>query len=358
MANIVDYVKWRGDLDFHAAPFNVVDAMVLCEAVYFGFDGVINADLNERKTLGEACSENVLDPLPSYLDEIDLELCRLIKENPRFSEIKAAGFVNEISEKDNVQFCAMTCFLGEDLTAIIFRGTDNSLVGWKENMDLAYNDEVPAQKRALQYLKNVADNVPGRLVVAGHSKGGNLAIYSAAFSEKELQDRIVRIFNFDGPGFNARVIQKENFQTILDKAVTFVPQDSVIGLLLEHKEPVSVVHSEETNGFAEHHLCTWTVVRNGVLKEEKISKSGENNRENLSEWIAGMSDEEKREFIKAAYELVEEYKTTEELFTVKNIWKVIQSYRSMTEEQKKSVSFAIGELKNTIIGNMKEKFLG
>ena len=356
MANFIDYLNWRGDITFDMAPFNIVDAMILCELSYYDYDGLVPSDFSEAKVLlKDVCLPQVIDPLPNYCTKEDPVLLDLVKESQRFSEIPVGGYVNKVDVDKNMQFSAITFFLSKRQTFIAFRGTDDSLVGWKENMDLAYNDVVPSQKEAVAYLKEASASCHGTLYVGGHSKGGNLAVYGTAFSGKLVNKRIEAVYNFDGPGFNDRVIQDGRFLDIAPRTHTFVPQDSIIGLLLKHKEHYSVIHSTASNGAAQHHLCTWEVTRDNFIREEKITKSGENYRENISEWIDSMTYEEKQDFIKVVYELVSEYKTTGELFTLKNIWGVIKEYRSMSDDNKHVVTGAIGDLKDTIIDNLKEK---
>ena len=356
MANFIDYLNWRGDITFDQSAFNVVDAMILCELSYYNFEGLVPSDFEEKPVLlKDVCVESVLDPLPNYCTEEDLTLCSLIKDCPRFADIRSTGYVNIVNEDANIQFSAMTFYLQKGLSFIAFRGTDDSLIGWKENMDLAYNDVVPAQKEAVSYLKEASKHCRGRILVGGHSKGGNLAVYGAAFSGKRVNKRIETIYNFDGPGFNDHVIRDERFQEIAERTHTFVPQDSIVGLLLKHKEQYSVIHSVASNGLSQHRLFTWEVTKNNIIREEKLTKAGENYRENISEWIDSMSYEEKQQLIKVVYGLVDDYKTTGELFSAKNLWAIVKEYRTMSDENKKIVTGAVGDLKDTVLGNIREK---
>ena len=357
MFTITDYVRWRGDIPFTVAPFNTVDALVLSELTYYNFDRYVPGEFSAPPvTVASACEGDILVPLPNYCTEEDLVLQELMKTSKRFGTIQMTGFRNDIDEERNMQFCAVTFLVDKKTNVIAFRGTDNSLVGWKENMDLAYHDEVPAQKEAVNYLKEAAEAVRGPLYVCGHSKGGNLAVYSSAFCPKKIKTRIKQIFNFDGPGFNEVVIKDDHFSDITDRVKTFVPQDSLIGLLLEHKEEYHVIHSTESNGFTQHHLSTWCVTPTDIVREEKITKAGENNRENISEWIASMTREEKETLIQVLYDLVDDYKTTDALFSAKNLRKVLKEYHALPEENRKVVTGAVGSLKDTILGNIKEHY--
>lgn len=357
MSSFIDYLKWRGDVPFSVASFNAVDAMILCEIVYYDFNGIVPSDFSDGTILlREAVKGCLKEPLPYYLSKEDQELCELLPECPRFSDIKMSGFVNRIEAENSMQFSAVTFYPEKDLCFVSFRGTDDSLIGWKENLDLAYNDAVPAQVEAVKYLKEAAKTFRGAILVGGHSKGGNLAVYAAAFSGKRVGKRIRRIYNFDGPGFNERVIQDERFLEVAEKTHTFVPQDSVIGLLLEHKEHYEVIHSNASNGISQHRLVSWEVVKDDIVREEKISRFGNNYRENISEWLDSMSYDEKKALIDVIYDLVDEYKTTGDLFSAKAVWSIIREYRGMSDDNKKVVSGAVGDLKDTLIGNVKEKF--
>lgn len=357
MADALTYLQWRGDLSWEAAPFTVVDALILTELTYFNFDTVVPESFSEGISLEQACKMNVLHPLPLYCTERDIALCRLIVDCPRFQNIRLCGFTNTVDREKGTQFCALTFCIDKKTTVVAFRGTDDSIVGWKENMELAYEQTVPAQQSAVSYLEAAARVTKGQLIVSGHSKGGNLAVYAAAFAHAKIQKRISTVYNFDGPGFNAQVIAQSAFAEIVGKVKTYVPQDSIIGLLLEHKEAYTVIHSMASNGLSQHDVMTWEVTKDDLVREEKLTKTGENYRENISEWIASMTDEEKKAFIEVVFRLLEEHKTIDGLFSVKNLWSILREYRALPEDNKKAVAGAIGELKDTIVDNIKEKLL-
>lgn len=355
MATILDYLKWRGDLSFHAAPFNPVDAMILCEITCFPFDHIVPADFTSAKlAISEACKGVVLDPIPPCCTPDSPELKELAGTSARFGSIRIIGFRNIVDKQRGMQFCAASYQLPDGSNCIVFRGTDNTLIGWKEDLDLAYDDEVPAQAEAIRYLKEAASHVKGKLIVAGHSKGGNLAIYSGAFSGKRVHNRIQQIYNFDGPGFNENVIRNEAFLDIADRIKTYVPQDSLFGLLLEHKAPYIVIHSNESTGLKEHNLFTWHVTPFDIERERKISKTGENYRENISEWLELLSMEERKSFVNVVFDLIDEFETIETLFSAKTLWKVLKAFRELPSENKKAVTGALDALRKTIFANVKE----
>lgn len=357
MNNLIDYVKWRGDLSFKAAPFCVPDAMIFCELSYCNFDGIVPGSFDgEPVYIRDIKAEDVLEPLPNYCTNADYMLVDMLSKTPRYADMKLMGFVNDIDEEEGKQFSAVTIEIDKDDHFIAFRGTDDTLVGWKENMDLAYHDEVPSQRAAVNYIGYAAKNTKKNLIIGGHSKGGNLAVYGAAFCDKRHKKRIRAVYNFDGPGFNEKVIEKENFKTIEPFAHTFVPQNSVIGILLDHKEKYNIIRSSKTSGMNEHDMFTWEIERDHLTDEQEFAFFGEAGEASLNEWIDRMSFEEKEKFIEVLYGLVSEYKTTDNLFSVKNIIPLVTAYRSLSEDKKKAVGDAMGDFKDAVMGYVSEKF--
>ena len=360
MANLIDYIKWRGDLSFSAAPFCTPDAMIMCQLSYYNLDGIVPKDFGES-TQKPVCikdikPEDVLEPLPNYCSGDDLKMLELLAKSPRFADMQLAGFVNDVDEAEGKQFSAVTVRIDKNTHFIAFRGTDDTLVGWKENMDLAYHDEVPSHAAAIKYIEFVSKNTKKDLIVGGHSKGGNLAVYGSAFCDRRRQKRIKAVYNFDGPGFNDKVIEKENFKTIEPIVHTYVPQNSIIGILLDHKEKYNVIKSSKTIGMSEHIMFTWEVERDRLIEEKELAFLGEAGYASLNEWIDRMTFEEKEKFIEVLYGMVSEYKTTDNLFSVKNIIPLVTAYRNLSDENKQAVGDAMGDLKNSITDYVMEKF--
>ena len=351
-ANLIDYLKWRGDLSFEQSPFCEVDAAILCQIVYWNMEGIVSADSREQMKLFDLCRSSVLDELPPYCEEEDRALKELLPSTLRFQDVLISGFVNEIDPEQDTQFSAVWFSLNKKRQFIAFRGTDDSLAGWKECMDLAYYEEVTAQRKAVRYLEKIASETKGDLYVGGHSKGGNLAVYAGAFCQDKINRRIMAIYNFDGPGFNQKVLEKDQFRKHQYRVHTFVPQDSLVGMLLIHQEPYQVVHSSASNGISEHQLLTWECEAKAFSYADKLTEAGENICETIREWIDSMSYEERGQFIAILYDLVDDYKTVGQLFTVKNLYKVMLEYRAMDKDNKKFVEDAVGTLRRSLIDDM------
>lgn len=354
MANLIDYMKWRGDISFDVSPLNEIDAAIFCQIVYWNMDGIVSADPKQQISIANLCKSTVLEELPPYCAEEDRALKDLLASSKRFNDVLISGFVNEIDPEQETQFAAVTFSLGKKKQFVTFRGTDDSLAGWKECMDLAYYEEVRAQQKALQYLELVAAQIRGDIYLGGHSKGGNLAVYAGAFCPEKINHRIMAIYNFDGPGFNQKVLDKDMFQKNQYRVHSFVPQDSLVGLLLTHQETYRVVNSSGTNGITQHRLLTWECGPTSFSYAEKLTESGENTGETIRNWLDAMSYDEKQQFVEVLYDLVDEYKTVGQLFTAKSLYKVMQEYRAMDNEDKRIVSDVVGVLRRSVVDDMLE----
>ena len=264
MANILEYLDWRGDLTLLERPFNEVDNLILAEICYLDFSGFVPAGFQTQQvTLLDAASAyfaahpetnmGVLVP-----DQIPV-LVEHAAKTARFSDVRLLGYVNRIDEETQTQFSALTMLLPDGSAYVAFRGTDDTIVGWKEDFNMAFTPEIPAQKYAAEYLRQVSGALPFRpLLVGGHSKGGNLAVYAAVFCGQDVQNRILAVYNNDGPGFYSSLLSLPEHKPVAGKITTLLPESSVVGMLLEHEEAYQVVRSTQV-GLMQHDGFSWQV---------------------------------------------------------------------------------------------------
>jgi hypothetical protein len=189
-----------------------------------------------------------------------------------------------------------TCF-------VAYRGTDATLVGWKEDFNMGFTDEVPAQRESVNFLNDVAGRVEGVLRVGGHSKGGNLAVYASLFCEDGVRARIREIFNNDGPGLTSRMQDCLNCAEIFPRLHTYLPQTSIIGMLMEHNESYQVVRSEGV-GIMQHDPFTWQTARNDFVKEGGLRAGSLYVDKTIKQWVASVSQEDRKAFIDAVYRIL------------------------------------------------------
>lgn len=297
--NVFDYLAWRGDLPFAVAPFNPADSLILCRLSYLPFDGALPAGFSEPVELHEA-AERLLACPRAYRLEDDVRLLRALSAAPRFRNALLSGFVNRIDPADEKQFATLCIHPEGELPYVAFRGTDGTLVGWKEDFNMASCVAVPAQRDAVDYLNAAAAALRGRLRVGGHSKGGNLAVYAAAFCAEGIQPRIEAVYNHDGPGFLQETVEQEAFRRICGRVHTFVPQSSVVGMLLQHEEETTVVHS--TNTFLlQHDLYSWETGAHGLVEADARTGSSRYIDSTLKAWLLKMPPEDRERLVDGLY---------------------------------------------------------
>ena len=303
MSDLFDYIAWRGDLSLAAVPLNDVDLLVFARLSYIPFGGVVPAAFEAGKPLAEAArqvlAKDVLDSRSDRGKE-NIRLLEMLSDAPRYASLSLCGFESILDRDAEEQFAAVTVRLPLG-ACVCYRGTDGTLVGWKEDFNMAFAQVVPAQLHAVEYL-NRAAALPGTLRLCGHSKGGNLAVFAGAFCDENIQSRIVAVRNFDGPGFQKSVTEQPGFQRILGRTRTFVPYSSVVGMLMEHEEPYTVVDSRGTGGFAQHNPCLWEVTRDGFEELEQVSDGSQFIDRALKDWLATVDPEQRETVVNGVYE--------------------------------------------------------
>ncbi len=348
MANIIDYLVWRGDLSFERDPLNEVDGAILARLTYQRFE-MLDEPL-ENKTLSSAV-ERILS-IPGIEEKTlfknDYDFMKKIVISPRFKDLVIINYTDIIQKENQTQFSALTLLDDKNNTLLVFyRGTDNTLVGWQEDFNMAFVTPLPGQIKAVEYLEEMSGKTDGRIYVGGHSKGGNLAVYAGAFAPEKLQDRIERVFNYDGPGFEEKIIKEGGFDRMKGRISTFVPQSSVVGMLLEHEEDYTIVHSERTF-IMQHDIYSWDVEGKSFQILEEVDDSSRFVDLTLKEWLKNMDKDEREAFVEGIFTVMEKgnYSTLREM---KENWlssgmNMIKGAMELTPEQRKSVTEALSLL--------------
>lgn len=312
MQNIIDYLEWRGDLSFARDGFNEVDNLILSVLAYFEFDGIVPQEAGREpiplieaadqyfKTLVKGPPKNIVNP---FFREIPRLLMKAVLTT-RYKDIKLSGYVNQVDHEAGNQFSAMVFSINEDEHFFAFRGTDDTLAGWKEDFQMSFRDEVKAQKDAVHYVEESLSYYPGKIYLGGHSKGGNLAVYAAAHLPRDVQERIFGVFNNDGPGFLTQILQREGYQNILGKVHTFIPKSSVVGMLLEHGEEYITVNSNEM-GFMQHNAFSWEVKGTRFVYEKGLTKASKNFNQTVRLWLNQLTMEQREEFVDALFDIIQ-----------------------------------------------------
>ena len=297
MGNIMDYISWRGDLSFEQSQFNEVDNLILACFSYVNLDGI--SAVTKQKGIGLKKLTKEFMKLHTMKElEADKSFIRLapfmmmeMAKSVRFGKCVVRNYVNDIVTEAEQQFAAMEIVLEDGTSYVSFRGTDDTIIGWKEDFNLS-TGVVPAQKRAIEYLQKISEHTDGMLRVGGHSKGGNLAIYGSVMC-KSAHEKILEIYSNDGPGFSREFQELPEMKEMMPKIIRIIPEYSIIGTLLEHeKEPVIVASSSK--GLLQHDGFSWEVQGPALVRRDSLNKTALRFIEILHKWINGMDMEQKR----------------------------------------------------------------
>lgn len=297
MGNIMDYISWRGDLSFEQSQFNEVDNLILACFSYVNLDGI--SAVTKQKGIGLKKLTKEFMKLHTMKElEADKSFIRLapfmmmeMAKSVRFGKCVVRNYVNDIVTEAEQQFAAMEIVLEDGTSYVSFRGTDDTIIGWKEDFNLS-TGVVPAQKRAIEYLQKISEHTDGMLRVGGHSKGGNLAIYGSVMC-KSAHEKILEIYSNDGPGFSREFQELPEMKEMMPKIIRIIPEYSIIGTLLEHeKEPVIVASSSK--GLLQHDAFSWEVQGPALVRRDSLNKTALRFIEILHKWIDGMDTEQKR----------------------------------------------------------------
>lgn len=297
MGNIMDYISWRGDLSLEQSQFNEVDNLILACFSYVNLDGI--SAVTKQKGIGLKKLTKEFMKLHTMKElEADKSFIRLapfmmmeMAKSVRFGKCVVRNYVNDIVTEAEQQFAAMEIVLEDGTSYVSFRGTDDTIIGWKEDFNLS-TGVVPAQKRAIEYLQKISEHTDGMLRVGGHSKGGNLAIYGSVMC-KSAHEKILEIYSNDGPGFSREFQELPETKEMMPKIIRIIPEYSIIGTLLEHeKEPVIVASSSK--GLLQHDGFSWEVQGPALVRRDSLNKTALRFIEILHKWIDGMDMEQKR----------------------------------------------------------------
>ena len=344
MPNIFDYLKWR-DLKLEKVEFTEVDNLILSRLAYFPLDSVVE---DKEITVKDAYKKYLaVKQKGRILQEEDSQLFPLLANSIRFGELKLVEYVNKIDLNNEEQFSAVTIIMPNDTIYVSYRGTDNTIVGWKEDLNMSFKELVPAQTTAKKYLNKIAEKYKEKqIIVGGHSKGGNLAVYASAFCEPKIQDKIIKVYNNDGPGFCDKVVNSEEYNRILSKVHTYIPKSSIIGRLLNHKEETTILESTE-NGIMQHDLYTWQLIGGNFIKAE-LTNSSEFIDKTITDLLSNVSVEQRSLCIDVLFEVLNATKaeTLSEINENKfsNIMTMIRTYKNLDEENKEIVTKVLNVL--------------
>lgn len=314
MNSFYDYIYWRGDISMSNDPFNEIDAMIFSLLSYVNYSPIFpEFSLSKHVSIADIVSEfekkKIFEKAEKELIEFEnecLKLLKLLSTCNRYSKILVTAYRESFKIDKTIQFGALTFIIADGTLVLSFRGTDNSIIGWKEDFAMSFDKTVGSQKCGLSYINEVKEINDNNIIITGHSKGGNVAVYSGIKSEKTLQNRIKKIYNFDGPGFNSKTATKKDYESLgINKIITLVPQSSIVGILLQHEEPYSVVYSSKKTGVFQHYPMSWEVCSKSFKRIEGFRNSSLYFDETMHAFLEQMSEEELTLFVDTLFSTVQ-----------------------------------------------------
>ncbi len=362
---MVEYVREHGDDSFWNRPFCDVDSLVLSQLSYYKLDGVV-PDMDSGAApiaLWNITWNPEWDNL--FVDARSLKLNQdfwdAVRCSKRFSELQLGLYENIVDMQHRTQFSAITFFMEGQLPFVAFRGTDESIVGWKEDFYMAFEKPVIGQLIAVKYLNHAAARFSGEFLVGGHSKGGNLAVFAAMNCEPSVQERILKIYDHDGPGIRQELLRDGKYERIAGRIQKIMPQSAVIGMLLQTQEHYEVIKCNNI-GLLQHNPFCWQVEQCDFVRVQDIKDSQKLMDEVLNQWIWSLSQEELKIFIDTMFAFLEASKQTSLLCFArewkKSVMGILETARQVEPETKEKMLEIIGKFWDVIVQRMKEEWRG
>ena len=348
---LFDYLKWRNDVSLRAAPFNEIDNVLLSYLAYADFGELLHEPkrhVSIETCLKRFCEKHDMAEVREskhFIERAPLLLEEMVR-GARFRGTKVAHF-REVFDKEKVQqFAALVFLLPDGTRYVSFRGTDLSITGWKEDFLMSFTAETEGAKEAVSYLNEVAACVEGDLILGGHSKGGNFAMFAAAFCDDAVKERILKVYNNDGPGFREEIVRSAAYRELLPKIINIVPQTSIIGRLLSNEAAHTVVKSTAA-GIFQHDVTTWEVTKDKFVRAEPDAFS-DFVEKSLGTWLETMDDEARKSLVETVFSMIE--MTEAETFAefgenlFKNTGLIIKGLGRLPKEKRSELTAALGGL--------------
>lgn len=353
MANIktdvFDYLDWRGEFAFQQSEFNEIDALILSIFAYLDFSCIRDCyDFPFIDAINMICGlpDKVKYNGPNIIMHSVVELAKKASFTKRFCDMKISKFVDITNEEREIQFAAITFLLPDDTAFVSFRGTDNTLVGWKEDFNMLFIDGIPSQLEAIQYVENLLKKSKQSIRLGGHSKGGNLAIWAGAHQKPIYKNRIVQIYSNDGPGFSENFLNSSIYQDIRGKILSFVPESSIVGVLMEHDQYITILSKSPT--VLQHDPFSWIVIGSHFVYDNDRTISGMQFERVINSWIRAMSPQEREALVENVYDIIisSNAKTLEDLDKkkLKSLFLMSKTFREMGIKKQAQLLFSLSKV--------------
>ena len=338
MANLFDYIEKYGDLSLQEKELTEIDLIIFSQLSYINFS-VLNIDLSKKENLSFIAEElqkiNYSNKLGLLIPDTILPIFYLMSKKKRYKDILICDYEKEVDKDKVKQFCAITFILTKQLKCISFSGTDDSIAGWKENLNMLCLDATPSQIHSKEYLAKQSKGYKGNIIVTGHSKGGNLAFYSVIHSNRYVKPKIQGVYSFDGPGLSNKDCKKMLSLPIYDKFTSYITECSIVGKLFLNTAK-TIVCKSSNYGIMQHDSFSWIVEDDCFVRGEKEDENAINIDKKVKEITDAMSSEERKEFVNVLFKIIG-YISVDNLIDLKTSQKlsVVKGYFAIESESRK-----------------------
>lgn len=352
MAHLIDYLEKVENLTFDQEPLNILDKVCINEIGYLTYEKWLTAsDLKKPINLHDFAEGKELNPDYSFMVTKErVELAEAMVRSRRFASLSLSNYRSVLDKEVEKQFAAMIFSLPElDYHQLVFRGTDDSVIGWKEDFQLTYSREIPAHRSAMTFLEDHLPNLSGRITVSGHSKGGNLALYSAVQSSTSLREKIAELLLLDSPGLMKSLLEKPSYQELKARMTVIRPQDSVVGVMLYWDRPAQLVAAEGI-GFAQHNALSWEVdlATNDFVHEDQPTELSQRLEETFQEWIETLPNQELKQVCDLVFDTILDsgIESLDDIGiqALPQIGQMLQEFGNLSDKQKKVLQDGFNQL--------------
>lgn len=364
MNTIITYLSKYGDKDLSEEPFNEIDSLILCQLSYLHYDAFVGSVKDEASPVAVRDIFESEDYEELFLDywfkKDNHKLFEGFVRSKRFGETTLNFFENIISTESEAQFSAITFILPDKSVYVAFRGTDATLIGWKEDLKLAYSKPLRSQELAAGYLIDVSGTFSGPFRVGGHSKGGNLAVYATMNVPYSIRDRVMDVYDHDGPGFRPEILDQGHFEELKDRVHKYIPKSSIVGIILEEHLPYEIVESYSV-GALQHNTYTWKCKDSRLVRAKGSNGIRDLSEKTLNEWILSLSKSEVDAFIDTLFDILTAGDAKSIFDIVKNPGETlsfgVSAFKDLSEETKHALFIIFKRLVGIMNENALSQFL-
>lgn len=341
MGTVRTYAYYFKDISFEESPFNDVDNVVFCSLIYLDWKNIAEKSITLKDAAIKYFSTHTKMKKTPFTFWRSQELLKEIYQSKRYGNIILSHYEKIVDQ--NGQFGAIKFNLDKDTTFIAYEGTDDTIIGWKEDFEMCYKFPVSSQKMAIEYINRVIEWKDKKIIVGGHSKGGNLAMIASMYAKPHIKRKIIKVYNNDGPGFRKQQFESKEYKKMKEKLKMFVPKHCVIGFLLRNPEQYTVVESDSF-GIFQHDEGNWQCYGPFFIKTE-LAKESEKLEKNITKWLDEHDDEQREKFVETLFDILKrsEIYLFSELRQLKlsRLIRLIKASQSLDKETKDLLSSAL-----------------